>query len=200
MNRKRPGNTCMGSSVLGAILDRCTAIGTPVVLLVFCVGAAVWGQGGKIQPAPADPDPNLKLLQVRRICVQSFGADALGLQVQEIIIARLYAAKRFSLTEDCDRADFVLKGSITERDTGSQRSESEGVVGMHTSNSSSERKQQAVVTLRVVDKEGEILWATSQESPEGKSKGAIGLVGEQVVRKLLRDIDKAERQQSKAKP
>lgn len=170
---------------------------------------------------------DLRLGKVRRICVQSFGPEPLGVQVQEMVIAKLFQAKRFSLTEDCDRADFVIKGSITERNEYQTRSESEGMgfgtsasystssrtgnVGSsssgsgsargnaHESLSSSEVKQQAAVTLRVVDQEGEIIWATSQESAEGKSKGAITLAAEQAVRGLLRDIEKAKKESNEAR-
>jgi hypothetical protein len=154
------------------------------------------------------------------------GNDVLGIQVQEMVIARLFQTKRFSLTENCEKADYILKGSITERNEHASRSESEGIgfgqaasgssssssrvgsVGSSSSSSgsarvsgnayenlsSSEIKQEAAITLRIVDRDGEIIWATSQESSEGKSKGAIGLATEQAVRRLLRDIERAEKQ------
>lgn len=183
------------------------------------------------KPAGAPPEPTVdpRLLQVKRICIQKLGEDALGTQVQEMVIAKLFESKRFSMTENCDRADFVVKGSITERSERTFRSESEGIgfgerlshsesqssrvgsVGgstsssaavavtgsQHESLSSSEVKQQAAVTLRVVDKQGDILWAISLESTGGKTKGAIGDAAERAVRRLLRDIERAERQVQK---
>ena len=145
-----------------------------------------------------------RLSQIKRVCVQNFGSDVLGQQVQEIVIAKLFESKQFSLTEDCSRADYVLKGSVTERTSQLPRSESEGFSAgsgsAHESLSSSETKTQAVVTLRIVDKEGEIIWATIQESPIGKSKGAVTLAAEQAVRKLLRDKERAEKQGKEAPP
>ncbi len=179
--------------------------------------------GGQEKPNAKPPnesgiDP--RILQAKRICVHNFGEDPLGIQVQEMVIAKLFESKRFSLTENCERADVVLKGSITERSESKFRSESEGVGfgasgsasdrvssasasasgNVHESLSSSEIKQQAVVTLRVVDKEGDILWATSQESAGGKTKGAIGFAAERAVRRLLRDIEKAEKQAKDNQP
>jgi hypothetical protein len=46
----------------------------------------------------------------------------------------------------------------------------------------------------VVDHEGEILWAASMESTGGKTKSAIGDAAERAVRRLLRDIERAEKQ------
>ncbi len=166
--------------------------------------------GGQEKPnaKPANEsglDP--RILQVKRICVEAFGQDSLGIQVQEMVIAKLFASKRFSLTENCERADVILKGSITERNESKSGSESEGVGfgasgsgNVHESLSSSEIRQQAVVTLRVVDREGDILWATSQESAGGKTKGAIALAAERAVRRLLRDIEKAEKQSQSIQP
>ncbi len=169
-------------------------------------------------PAPApEPAVDRRMLEVRRVCIQRFGEDALGFQVQEMVIARLFEARRFTLTENCDNADFILKGTITERSDRAFRSESEGVGfdarasasesdrqgsvsashtargSSHESLASSEVKVQAAVTLRVVARDGEILWATSQESAGGKTKSAIGDAAERAVRRLLRDIERAEK-------
>ena len=165
-------------------------------------------------PASAEPAADPRLLQIKYICVDRFGNDPLGVQAQEMVIARLFEAKRFRLTENCEKADFVLKGSITERSDRAYRRESEGI-GFGTSASassggtsasgsisgnaqetlaSSEVKVQAAVTLRVVDREGEILWAASLESTGGKTKGAINDAAERAVRRLLRDIERAEKQ------
>lgn len=185
--------------------------------LSLLAGATLWGSSVHAQEKPGEAenisDVSLRLTAVRRVCIESFGPDVLGTQVRETIIAKLFQSKRFALTENCDKADFVMKGSITERSQYQTRSESEGFQasasgssrsgsssssgsssgGAHESLSSSEVKQQAVVTLRIVDADGEIIWATSQESGDGKSKGAITLAAEQAVRRLMRDIETAEK-------
>jgi len=174
--------------------------------------------------AATEPVPSPRLMEIKYICVERFGNDPLGVQAQEMVIARLFEAKRFRLTENCEKADFALKGSITERSDRTTRSESEGLgftasgsarvtTGSgqnrestaasstargndYESLSSSEVKVQAAVTMRVVDREGEILWAASLESTGGKTKGAIGDAAERAVKRLLRDIERAEKQKT----
>ncbi len=208
MNRKKPKNMCM---VKATVL--CAA------LLLIC-GAARSQEKPKETPPP-EPAANPRLLEVKRICVQNFGDDALGVQAREMVIAKLFESKRFTLTENCAKADFVLKGAVTERNDRAFREESEGVgfgasasaadssgagagrTGTSASASmrgdaretlaSSENKQHAAVTMRLVDKEGEILWAASLESTGGKTKGAIGDAADRAVRKLLRDLERAEK-------
>ena len=186
-----------------------------------------WSQEKPKEATLAEVAANPRLLQVKRVCVQNFGDDALGVQAREMVIAKLFESKRFSLTENCGKAEFVLKGAVTERNDRAFRQESEGVgfgVSAAASDSSgagagrtgtsasasargdaretlasSENKQHAAVTMRLVDKEGEILWAASMESTGGKTKGAIGDAADRAVRKLLRDLERAEKQSAAPK-
>jgi hypothetical protein len=207
----------------------CTVKRALLSAALFLLCAPAWSQEKPKESAPpAEPAVNPRLLQVKRICVQNFGDDPLGVQAREMVIAKLFESKRFSLTENCEKADFVLKGSITERSDRVSRSESEGIgfgesvaassttgagisrTGVaasasargdaHESLASSEVKQQAAVTMRLVDKEGEILWAASLESAGGKTKGAIGDAAERAVRKFLRDLERAEKQYTASPP
>ena len=157
---------------------------------------AAWSQEKpKDTSPPAEPAANPRLLQVKRVCVQNFGDDALGVQVREMVIAKLFESKRFSLTENCGKADFALKGTVIEKGEFSQRGEQEGASGIGGERLySTDQKKQATVTLRLVDKDGEILWASSQESTGGKTKGAIADAADRAVRKFLRDIERAEKQ------
>ncbi|HWQ03244.1 MAG TPA: hypothetical protein VNL38_02085 [Candidatus Nitrosotenuis sp.] len=195
-------------------------------LLIAFFLTSTYGQTGNSSQKSDEPKVNPKLSVVRRVCVQGFGTDTLSLQAQETIIARLFETTRFSITENCEKAEFVLKGSVVERVEVTQRSESEGIgfgqagsasssssskvgsvgssssasaagrisANTHESLSSSEVKQQAALTLRIVDRDGEVIWATSQETGGGKSKSAVGLAAEMAVRRLLRDIERAEKQ------
>jgi hypothetical protein len=221
MNRKKPRNMFMGNRRWGVCMFL-------LAVALLAVGV-VWSQDKpKETSPPAEPAINPRLLQVKRVCVQNFGDDALGVQAREMVIAKLYESKRFSLTENCEKADFVLKGSITERSDRVSRSESEGIgfgesaaasssSGSGVSRSgtaasasvrgdvreslaSSEVKLQAAVTMRLVDKDGEILWAASLESTGGKTKGAIGDAADRAVRKFLRDLERAEKQNATNPP
>ncbi len=214
MSQKKRRNTFMGKCIL-------------LAAFLFASGAASAQEQPKVAP-PADPAANPRLLQVKRVCVQNFGDDALGVQAREMVIAKLFESKRFSLTENCAKADFVLKGAVTERNDRAFRQESEGVgfgasvsaadstgagagrTGTSATASargdaretlaSAENKQHAAVTMRLVDKDGEILWAASIESAGGKTKGAIGDAAERAVRKFLRDLERAEKQRTSSKP
>jgi len=216
MSRKKHASTCMASLALTS--------------LFFLAEVNAGQQRAEPQASSAtavaatEPAASPRLAEIKYICVERFGNDPLGVQAQEMVIARLFEAKRFRLTENCEKADFILKGSITERSDRTTRSESEGLgftasgsarvtTGSgqnrestaassaargndYESLSSSEVKVQAAVTLRVVDREGEILWAASLESTGGKTKGAIGDAAERAVKRLLRDIERAEKQKT----
>ncbi len=185
-------------------------------------GGSARSQEKPSTPPSSEPIVDSRILQAKRVCIDNFGDDALGRQVKEMVIARLFEARRYSLSEVCSKADLILRGSVSERTEHVVRSESEGVsagkqaVGVgasstsvvavgeggtlsaHESLSSSQTKEHAVVTLRVVDsKDGDILWAISLESDGGKTKGAIGDAAERAVRRLLRDIERAEKSAQK---
>ena len=200
MSLKKPVNTCMVSSLLTG-RRHWTRRRLPIA--IFAGGLLLFGGLGWAQTKPAaEPPPEQavdpRILHIQRLCIHRFGEDALGVQVQEMVIAKLFESKRFSLTENCDTAQGALKGFITERSKHASNSESESVSfgqgSAHESLSSSQTKEQAVVTLRLVDKEGNIIWAISVESTGGKTKGAIGDAAERAVRRFLRDRDRAEKQ------
>jgi hypothetical protein len=44
--------------------------------------------------------------------------------------------------------------------------------------------------VRLVDREGDVLWATTQESKGAKYKGSSADVADKVVKELLRDVAK----------
>ena len=226
MNRKRLALTyTVRQGLLSALSPSLRML--PIAVLVGALLLLAGSGSGQEKPSgndtpPVEPAADPRLLNVKRICFENFGDDLLGKQVKEMIIAGLFEAKRFSLTENCERADYVMKGSVTQRIEHVSRSESEGVsagreaagasassssvsvgavggsLSAHESLSSSQTKEYAVVTLRVVDKNaGDILWAFSQESSGAKTKGAIGDAAERAVRRFLRDLERAEKQSPK---
>jgi len=220
MNRKKRASMSTDEKSFGAA--RRTAFALLLCLLLSAPGSAGWGQAPAKSAPQTDPAANPRLLEVKRVCVQKLGDDAIGALVQEMVIAKLFEARRFSLTENCEKADFILKGSVTERSDRASRSETESIgvrasaaaseseragsasdrtsaaasagLNAHEALSSSEMKQQAAVTLRLVDKDGEILWAISSESTGGKTKSAMGDAADRAVQRLLRDIQRAEKQ------
>ncbi|MGH9787829.1 MAG: hypothetical protein ACRD4U_03890 [Candidatus Acidiferrales bacterium] len=174
---------------------------------------------------------------VKRLCVEKFGGNETeATQAREMVFAKLFKTKRFVLTENCEKADAVLKGAFLQSSEQRVRGESEsmefgkaaatssgsvsGTVfssgGGHVSGSSSgaaaavrgadsetlvsaETLSQASLTLRIVDKEGDILWAHTEENKGAKTKTPLGFVVDRAVNQLVRDLDK-DKEGTKAEP
>ncbi|MEJ7608136.1 MAG: hypothetical protein WKF37_18190 [Bryobacteraceae bacterium] len=56
-----------------------------------------------------------------------------------------------------------------------------------------ERKHEAMAAVRLVGKEGDVIWATTQESLGAKFKGASADVADKVVKQLVNDMEKGNR-------
>ncbi|MCL4844383.1 MAG: hypothetical protein KJZ79_21190 [Bryobacteraceae bacterium] len=149
------------------------------------------------------------LAEIQRICVAEFAGDPrLVGSVRELAIAGVFKLKRFRVTEDCDKADAVLRGAVLERDDSRVRSEGEstdfGIIGGAAAAGvaavggaaggtsqglmSAETRSRASVTLRLVTKVGDVVWADTQDSGGGKAKGAIPDAVERALRQLAKDL------------
>jgi hypothetical protein len=168
---------------------------------------------------PGKPDDRTpRLLTVRRLCIGQFaGEESDAAVAKEIAIASLYASKKFVITEKCDGADAVLKGALIEKSGFKAQSEGEGTsfagasgsargsvvgalaefgalgLGGSEKLSSAETRRHASVSLRLVDKDGEVLWAHSFDSPGGKSKGALADAVDRTIRSLIREVEKLQK-------
>jgi hypothetical protein len=149
---------------------------------------------------------------VKRICVEQLNGDRSATQIRDMIIAALQQSGRFILTENPERADAVLKGSAEDLvftdtfQTSDGLSARAGVgnsiagvrlpslsVGENESQRISERKHEAFASVRLVNKDGDIIWSTTQESLGAKFRGASADVAGKVTRQLISDIGKAAR-------
>ncbi len=65
--------------------------------------------------APARVSAPTDLVKVKRIYVDSFGDDPISKEMQSMIVSALVASKRFTVTENRNRADAVLKGVALEK-------------------------------------------------------------------------------------
>lgn len=162
----------------------------------------------------------LQMLNVRRVYVDRFSGGETATQIRDMIISSLQAVKLFVLTENEERADAILRGSAedlvftdafysqdglsaraslgigTDPDKLStdRRSRNAGVtVGENEATRKTDRKHEATVSVRLVSKNGDVLWSTTQESLGGKFKGASADVAEKVARQLLGDYGQARR-------
>lgn len=63
-------------------------------------------------------------------------------------------------------------------------------VGDESSSNIHERRHEAFATVRLVNKDGDVIWATTQESTGGKYRGASADVADKVARQLADDIER----------
>jgi curli biogenesis system outer membrane secretion channel CsgG len=159
-----------------------------------------------------------ELVSVKRVYVDSFGDDDLSKSLQAMVVNALDASKRFIVTENKDRADAILKGRSVEKTSqevhatgqgtqvataagghSSQISPSGGsshggfagkALGIEDSKLSTETVNSARLAVRLVSKDGDVLWSTTQESTGAKFKGASADVADKVIKQLLHDLDK----------
>jgi len=182
-----------------------------LAILLFCAPAAA-------QPAPAAiGDASLRqLLTIRRVYVDRLTGGETAAQMRDILISGLENTKLFILTENQERADVVLKGaaedlvftesfgssdSINARvNAGAGRSSSRsagpyGGIGAGESESehSTERRHEAVAAVRLVNKEGDVIWSTTQESLGARFRGASVDVAEKITGKLKEDFERARK-------
>src|SRR5581483_4688116 len=155
-------------------------------------------------PAPAAEihEANLRQLRtVRRVYVDRLTGGETAAQMREILISSLEAARIFVITENEDRADAVLRGGSedlvftdvhtssdnvdaranfgTSRSGGYSRGAYGGVgVGQSESEHSADRRHEAIAAVRLVNKDGDVIWSTTQESLGAKFRGASADVAE----------------------
>ena len=67
-------------------------------------------------------------------------------------------------------------------------------VGDRESNTTHERKHEALATVRLVNKDGDVIWSTTQESTGAKFRGASADVADRITRQLLADIQRLRKQ------
>jgi hypothetical protein len=162
------------------------------------------------------------LLELKRVYVERLTGGESADQLRELIIASLHNSKLFVLTEDSEKADAFLRGaaedliyteqfqstdSLTMRATtgagarssnasplANLASRSAGVtVGENESVNIHERKHEAMASVRLVNKDGDVIWSTTQESGGAKFRGASLDVAEKITRQLVEDFALARR-------
>ncbi len=169
-----------------------------------------------IATSPAGPPS--PLLAVRRIHVEKLMGGETANHVRDMVIASLQRSGVFQLTENPERADAILRGSAEDlvfTDTfdsqeslnarlsagwpdrnGSTRTSRNGVsagIGESESTRIAERKHEATAAVRLVNREGDVIWSTTQESVGAKFRGASADVAEKISRQLLEDMKRARR-------
>jgi len=167
-----------------------------------------------------DREQLTQLLAVKRVYVDRLTGGETAAQIRDMIIASLQGARLFMLTENADRADAFLRGSAEDLVFTDTFSSSEGVnargalstsspqnrssssrrsaylsagVGDQESVRIAERKHEACAAVRLVNKDGDVIWATTQESLGGKFRGASADVADRITRQLQADLERARK-------
>ena len=171
-----------------------------------------------VEPAAVkNTEPPATLLTVQRVYVDHLGTALGADELRDILMSTLMRDRLFALTENEDRADAFLRGtamdvifteehdssdsisghiqtSISNGGSYAVRGSSRGAsasIGEHESVSGNERRHQAMAAVRLVNREGDVLWATTQESGGAKFRGATADVADKVARSLAEDVRQA---------
>ena len=168
-------------------------------------------------PAPVPENANLvQLLSVRRVYVDRLTGGETAAQMRDMIISSLHGAKLFTVTENPERADATLRGSaedlvFTDTFSADEGINAQGSVGSGNSTKNkrnayaslgvgerdsariAERKHEAAAAVRLVNKDGDVIWSTTQESLGGKFRGASADVADKITRQLQIDYERARR-------
>jgi hypothetical protein len=184
-----------------------------VALLLVCCSTLLAQKAG----AESGVD---SILQVKRIYVAPLEGGAQAQALRDLIIASLNTTKLFILTENPERADAILKGSADDNTFTDSFDSNENVAGRanvsKTSGATSlytraaglalgsggaesdahhikERKHEAFATVRLCNKEGDVLWSSTQESLGAKFRGASADVAARIGRQISLDYERERR-------
>ena len=192
----------------------------PLILLLAVAAGVPSGPGADDPPSTAaiEAASLRQLLTIRRVYVDRLTGGETAAQMRDILISSLEGAKLFILTENQERADAVLRGAsedlvFTEVHTSSDginahanlgvrtggstrtsRGDTGGVgVGENEADHSAERRHEAVAAVRLVNKDGDVIWSTTEESLGAKFHGASVDVADKITARLKEDFEKARK-------
>src|ERR1700683_4948512 len=162
-----------------------------------------------------------QLSKVRRIYIAVLTGGDAALQIRDLLMTSLHNSKQFIITEEEDKADAVLKGAgdddvftdtFQSSDGLNARSQiasgsSEGLrnyansssnhsggltLGQNESSRTEERKHESIATVRLVAKDGDVIWSATAESMGGKFLGARADVADKIATRLVTDYKTAK--------
>ena len=165
---------------------------------------------------PIEENALRQLLVIRCVYVDRLTGGETAAQMRELLVSSLDGAKLFVITENQERADAILRGGSEDLIFTDSRASSEGInvraaagsgrnsrstggfnagvgIGEQESNRSDERKHEAVAAVRLVNKEGDVIWSTTQESQGGKFRRASTDVADRITKKLVEDFERAKK-------
>lgn len=173
--------------------------------------------------AALEQSMRVELAKVRRIYVDILTGGESALQIRDLLMSCIQATRLFIVTEDEEKADAVLRGAakdevFTDVFQSSDNLNARGQVslpGFGSNNSSrrysdristaigasesesqkiEERKHEARATVRLVNRDGDVIWSATEESLGAKFAGASVDVVDKITKKLAADYRKAKAQ------
>jgi len=167
-------------------------------------------------PAAIEETGLRQLRTLRRVYVDRLTGGETAAQMRDILVTSLDGAKLFILTENPDRADATLRGAAEDlvftevhtssdslnahtnfgsgRTTRSAGGAYGGIgIGENESEHSAERRHEAIAAVRLVNKDGDVIWSTTQESQGGKFRRASTDVADMITKKLIEDYERAKK-------
>ena len=169
---------------------------------------------------PPEQASAASLAKVRRIYVDILTGGESALQIRDLLMSGIQASKLFIVTEEEDKADAVLKGAghdqvFTDVFVSSEGINAHSQFGLGSSNQTStdrwsnsrntgisvgedetrkseERKHEAIATVRLVNKDGDVIWSATEESLGAKFMGASADVVAKITKKLSEDYRRAK--------
>ena len=188
----------------------------------FCVLwlglAAAAGAEGPPPPPETEAAGLRQLLTIHRVYVDRLTGGETAAQMRDILISSLAGAGLFVLTEKEEKADAVVRGAAEDLVFTEVHTSSDGInahanlgnpsgsgattrsgnqagigIGENESEHSAERRHEAMATVRLVNKDGDVIWSTTQESLGGKFRGASADVAEKITSKLKDDFERARK-------
>ena len=189
---------------------------TPTAITSITAAPVAAPPATPLGPAAIEESGLRQLLIVRRVYVDRLTGGETAAQMRDILISALESSQLFVVTENQDRADTILHGaaenlvftdvhtsndSINARaNVGSGRSGQYGrastaglTMGENESDHSTERRHEAIAAVRLVNKDGDVIWATTQESLGARFHGASADVADKITGKLKDDFERARK-------
>ena len=192
------------------------------ILIAAAADSAAIVPPGKKAEAPVEEAGLRQLLGIRRVYVDRLTGGETAAQMRDMLVSSLEGSKLFVVTENQERADAFLRGAAEDLVFTDVHSSSEGInarTNLGTSRSSrsnytvgssdsingglgigetesshiEERKHEAVAAVRLVNKDGDVIWSTTQESQGGKFHRASTDVADRITKKLIEDYERAKK-------
>jgi hypothetical protein len=186
----------------------------PIFLLAMALAA---GPVDPPQPATGVEEAGLRrLLTIQRIYVDQLTGGETAAQMRDIPISSMAESQLFILTENPDKANVTLRGAAedlvflpmctlhktasTRENIGSGKSANQRPVtagvwdwAKMSRSTPPERRHEAIAAVRLVNKDGDVIWSTTQESLGAKFDGASADVADKITAKLKEDFERAWR-------